>query len=203
MATEGFDGEFDAFKLPGGVVELGIMGNNQKLSIQALPQIEETTIVPLSLKASINGEFKFQFENLSNFLSENQIAYLKDNQQGTIHELTEGNDVVVNLSSDEQSEGRFELIFSTNSTTGIHQKTESLVKVFPNPTESGKVLVSMKNMKSGKVKASLTDILGKKVLTENWDTTSGSISKEIALDVPAGSYILHLEEQDKKHTITI
>ncbi len=149
--SSGFDANDDALKLDGTLMNLAILSDQGKFSIQSLGGLEDQTIIPLSVKATQAGNFKLEFENQMEFLGD-KLMYIRDNFLGTVTLVEENSIVDIQLSEDagSQADGRFELIFTTDAVTSIYQKTKAIgFHLFPNPSSNGSIEVSSDKLVEG------------------------------------------------------
>ncbi|MCD4745085.1 MAG: T9SS type A sorting domain-containing protein, partial [Bacteroidales bacterium] len=91
-ATEGFDTEFDAYKLFGldAAPQLYSINGYLKQSVNALPKVSDGLIIPLGFEVGIAGKYSLSSSELGSF-NPNIIIYLEDKGNAT------GLDKLINL----------------------------------------------------------------------------------------------------------
>jgi hypothetical protein len=121
--------------------------------------------------------------------------------------LVEENAILdIQLSEDEgsQTDGRFELIFTTNSVVSVGSKEIApQFSVFPNPSEGGTFNITISNIAEEKAKMVITDILGKEVFTKPITLLNRSYSGAVKANLPAGIYNVELQTSQKRTKKTI
>jgi hypothetical protein len=92
-ATEGFDSDFDAYKLMGidEAPQLYSIAGDEILSINALPEMSSGMVIPLGFKVGAETEYTIIASDLESFGLSTGI-YLEDLQEGVITDLTEQNE---------------------------------------------------------------------------------------------------------------
>ena len=124
MATSNADPEFDAWKIAGseGAPQIfTLSGDNEKLSINSLPLMEETTIVPLNFEMTAQKPVTLTFTGFESFDASVNV-FLKDELAKQTINLR--NQPVYTFSHNpENAANRFKLIFG--GTSGF-EESESL-----------------------------------------------------------------------------
>jgi hypothetical protein len=119
-ATPAYDGDFDAIKLSGSA-ELPCMytlAENEKLSINTLPTLENQPIVPMNFETQFTGQVTLNFEGLESFDQSLKI-YLKDELTNTT--INVRNQPVYTFSHNTgNAANRFKLVFG--GTIGIEEQ---------------------------------------------------------------------------------
>jgi hypothetical protein len=204
-ASFDFDPQWDAKKLDGGSLNLGILNSDLALSIQAFNQLEETTVFPLRVNTAAQGTFSFQFENLDGFLDGSHTAYLKDNYLGILDLLVEGQEmgIVVNSDPQSQGDGRFEIVFTSNAITSIGKFEKTRIDIFPNPSVGGKIQFLASGLEYDAVGLELKDILGRTLWNQTYSAENRKLSTKIDLPFPAGMYRLSVSQGQKIRTIPL
>jgi hypothetical protein len=163
-ATDGFDNEYDAYKLFGleDAPQLYSHGNGTKFSVNLFPELTENKIIPLGLRLGSAGEYAFEAEDLEDFNATIGI-WLKDNLTGSMTDLRE-NPVYVFYAENGLDEGRFELHFNFDVTEIEESLRDNDYHIYAFGT---RVFVDYQINVPGNVL--IYDMLGKEVLTEKLD----------------------------------
>ncbi|MCX6230533.1 MAG: T9SS type A sorting domain-containing protein [Bacteroidetes bacterium] len=98
------------FSLLADAPSLYTVKNSKNFSINTLPALSNTLIVPLSFKAGINGSYSIKASELSSFTT-NTYIYLKDLKANLIQELYQNDTYSFSGLTGDAAE-RFQLIFS-------------------------------------------------------------------------------------------
>jgi len=111
QATRGFDSDYDAYKLPGGFVNISTMPDSTlNLSINSMP----FPVVSDSLRirfTNASGNLRFVFTNLDSFLG-NLIVMLKDGFTGTKRVIQNNDTIPFTVTANPNTSGkRFTLVF--------------------------------------------------------------------------------------------
>ncbi len=126
-ATEGFDSQADALKLLNTDMNVpnlyAVSINDANLSIDGLPIIDSSTVVPLGLKINRNGSVIFKIRNIESDFSNVKIV-LSDIGTGIEKDLQTGNEYQVNLVSGEYK-NRFYLNFRNSVVTGASENASA------------------------------------------------------------------------------
>jgi len=191
-STFGFDGQFDAYKLPGAEVNLSMQTEDGNLVVQTIPGLENSTIIPLTVQSASNGNHTFEFENLNTFLPSGQQAYLKDLYLNSLEPIHEGDVVSFNISSDPSSQGpnRFEILFSTEDVTIVRPSgIKTAIRLFPNPALSGEFQIETPQDMDGSV-VRIFNVTGQVVYTA---TLSGNQNVwKLKTELSSGIYQVEL-----------
>jgi hypothetical protein len=179
-----YEPSYDASKLPNDNMNIYTIYNGTEFAINAMPDQEETMIVPLGFSVNIPGTYGFQFDGI-NLVNGYDKIYLRDYFNGTIQEVS--SNTMTFYSEPGKFNTRFEIIF-TNSITSVHEiKNLENVKVYPNPVVGDKINVNVFD-KSGKVQITMSDLLGR-IVTNGFYTSSDVIT----ISKPSsGQYILRV-----------
>lgn len=170
--SSAFDPDFDAFKLPGTFVNLGIGSTSNTLSVQTIDHVSEDLQVPLWVDGKV-GSHEISFEGVSAF-SGGYTMYLKDNYLGILEVVNENTKYSFEITTDAASLGhnRFELVFSPETLTEIKTVEEGKNwKVYPNPNLTGSFTLIAPVQADGVV--SIVDLKGKVVYEQFADLRSG------------------------------
>ncbi len=194
-ASIGFDGEYDAYKFlseSDSVPQLYThTADNSKLSINALPNILNTVIVPLNFETGIQSEYSITATGLESFSDPLSIV-LEDLLENTSQDLLE-NPVYEFSASPDDDEERFLLHF--NEATLLDEFFSSNeVEIY-----SHKKFVYIKNNSSESVKGemSIYNILGQKIYSETLPNIS---LNRINPNCRTGNYIVRLQTGNNVYT---
>ncbi len=194
-ATLGVDGGYDAFKVQdnyGGQPTLYSFAASEKLSVTGLPPMQgQAMIVPLGLKTSQVGQHTFKAVKLLNFEEETHVI-LEDKSLGILKNLTREPEYSFTPSANDQS--RFVLHFQNARLTSLHDlEREATVVIYPNPTSTGSLRISLEKAKGKKLMASLYSSVGKLVSYQETEIKGGTVQSQISTQgLPAGMYLLKL-----------
>ncbi len=165
-ATEGFDGQLEAYKLYGFGPNICTIVDNLRLSIQAIPSLGEYRIVPLEVKVSQVGSYVLEFDNLLVFLDTLHEMFVNDLYLGTIQPILPGDSVSFTITSDPSSQGssRFELIFARiQPTSRLEPKQAQEISLFPNPSAGRSTRLSLVGLENQDVGIRILDARGQTV----------------------------------------
>ncbi|HOY95815.1 MAG TPA: T9SS type A sorting domain-containing protein, partial [Catalimonadaceae bacterium] len=126
-------------------------------------------------------------------LTENHQVFLKDHLQGTLTPVFNNTEYAFSSSVNSNDEDRFELVFSNQSVTGTSTLISGgSVLVFPNPSTKGNALtIAITGMESNVALVSITDALGRNVISRNSALLSGGTTTiQIQENLPAGVYMV-------------
>jgi len=183
-ATELYDDAFDAFKLNNGGMNFGVIqidGKRIAIHSQPIPEIQNS--IPLFTEAVGNGTYSLQFD-LENLDFGTGTIYLKDNYLGTIQELNGNFEYPFVVNSDQASQGstRFELVFATESVTGISEFADKFdTRVVPNPGNGRQLTLVLKNAQETQTHVVITDVLGKVLVDQDFISNGNRVSLETNL----------------------
>ena len=195
-ATPGFDPTADAYKLVAGSAPVlaSELSTNDLLSINALPALGTATVaVPLRVQAPQAGSYTLRATELLNLPAGVQ-AVLRDNQTGTLFDLSQPTGYVVSLSAGTAA-GRFTLLLRPSSTLATASAALSeQVYLYPNPTHGGTLSLSLPTTLSQQViEVQVLNALGQTVARH---ASAPSTNATRALVLPAlaqGVYTVRLQ----------
>ena len=153
-ASSGYDSGLDAEKIPAGstvYISFALQGN--EYAINALDAITEQTELPLVLWAQNTGNYTI---NASALNITGLTAYLKDAQTNTLTDLSAGA-VSVSLTGAQTYSGRYSIVFSANSVSGIKEQ-DLPVNIYA----SGNT-VYINRIANTKAHVSITNLLGQQI----------------------------------------
>jgi hypothetical protein len=160
VATTGFDGDWDAYKLVGGAdaPQLNsVASDDSKLCINALPFNADETIVPLNFTYSKDTDVTFTASGMETFTSTNPI-YLEDGLTGTMINL-QVNPVYTFSYEPGSDENRFKLHFERLVTTSIHQEPTAGTAYISDRT----LYIEVPSMKGQNTEVGVCNILGQQL----------------------------------------
>ena len=182
--TTAYDKGYDAKAYEDQRNELYWILNNDKLSIQALPQFDNTQELPIGVKVTDTGMYEFSIDDMENVPSDVTV-YLKD-----IH-----NDTYYNLSNSEASiwldaavdDTRFSIVFQESGTLSVAEESlNDILLVYDDDSER----ILLKNIEQREIKQlSIYSIVGQQILTKNDDAISLNINIS---QLQQGTYILKI-----------
>jgi len=160
VATTGFDGDWDAYKLVGSAdaPQLNsVASDDSKLCINALPFNADETIVPLNFTYSKDTDVTFTASGMETFTSTNPI-YLEDGLTGTMINL-QVNPVYTFSYEPGSDENRFKLHFERLVTTSIHQEPTAGTAYISDRT----LYIEVPSMKGQNTEVGVCNILGQQL----------------------------------------
>lgn len=189
-ATLGFDPDLDALKLMNTAQEVPnfymLTEGNQKLSISAIPEPGETSVIPLGLKTKKSGWITISTKNIEN-IPYGLNTYLYDKSTGNIQDLRDNPDYRIML-DEGTCDQCFSLIFSKTSFIG-EQVSEGNTFAY---CADGILYINAGTFPDGSRILKVSNMLGQ-ALTETHIPESGQA--EIRTVFSRGIYILTLTSQ--------
>ncbi|MBO9698615.1 MAG: T9SS type A sorting domain-containing protein [Sporocytophaga sp.] len=130
-SSKNFDDEFDAYKLPGTVINISTKSSDgEDLSINSIPLLSGS--YPLQISAARTGKFSFSFKNVETL--QGTSAYLTDKLLGKEVEISNETEYEFTTNSTDISD-RFRVSFTSIITGNNTSITESAPIVYPNPAK--------------------------------------------------------------------
>lgn len=167
-ATDGFDGEYDAFKLFGlyNCPQIYSMLPDLNLSINTLPDINNNPVIPVGFKTGLNGNFTITASGMGSF-SAGTNFFLTDLVTGNVQNLN-ANPVYTFTAYPANPEHRFNLHFAA---VGMNETSGSgAVKIY---SFDKSVYINTSTQIKGDVV--IYDLLGNEILRSTLRT--GTLSK--------------------------
>lgn len=185
-ATTKFDSQLDAIKFLNTNEHVpnfySVSEGNFKLAINALPDIDSTTVIPLTLQSDKNGTIEFVLRDLEN-LPDNLYTYLFDAKTGKNHLMEKGTQLSISLNTGNY-ENRFSIRFSTTRTINDPDADKNNLLVY---SGGGSFHINLKLVNDEKGDLVLTNMAGQ-ILARKAVTGSGIY--EIPATPPTGIYII-------------
>jgi hypothetical protein len=195
-ATNLFDSEFDAYKLPGSAlyvatrIETGI-----DLSINCLaPWDSNSPVVPITLLVNSPGPYQLTFTQMDTFYDEINV-FLRDNFLNEVVLIKKDTLYNFEVTPNEMSQGpyRFEILFTENIITkekATHYSCScKQLEVFPNPS-SGYVYIKFKDNNSKQVDIHICDFTGKTAYKASVQGRLLTDTYKLPVKLSAGLYML-------------
>jgi hypothetical protein len=182
-ATDGFDGQYDAYKMfaaDSTYPQAYTNNGNDDIAINSLSELLGERTVPLGFKTSISGQFTFTVDMVSSFTDNGNTVYLEDLQTGNYQDLS-ANSSYQFSSGVTAGLNRFLLHFNP-TITDITESAKSHIQIFGYNNE---VHIKSLNMLNGDV--NVYDLLGQVVATKH---LSGTTSDVITLELKSAVYIV-------------
>jgi hypothetical protein len=180
-ATEGFDPEYDAYKLFGihAAPQLYSMIPDTKLTINVLSAIDKNPVIPLGLKVGASGSYSITATETSSFAAGTKI-YLEDLLlQKTV---TLSDDAVYSFTARPGDvEHRFNVLFNLVGMPQLNTISNS-IKIY---SFEKNVYVNMTAGMDGEI--TIYNLLGRKIISK---PISRNLVNKISLTNPAGYYIV-------------
>jgi len=192
-ATEGFDGQLEAYKLDGGGPNLAMLVDDIRLAIQAIPFLGDLRLVPLEIKSPQSGNFSFEFENLTTFLGPNHEMFLRDNLLGTLEPVDSvlANNFTISQDPATQGKYRFELMIKLKEPTLVSPLSSSCISLFPNPSGRGEKQVILSGISFENARMRIWDLKGNLVFEKSELPIRGKFA--IPFSPSAGFYFLRVD----------
>ena len=182
-ATDGFDYQYDAYKMFAiDTAYPQVYTNNglDDIAINNLSELIGERVIPLGFKTTASGQFTFTADMVSSFTDNGNTVYLKDLITGTFQNLSLNN--TYQFYSDATSGlNRFTIHFNP-SITNIKQDVKNQIQIY---ASSNEIHIDALDMLDGDV--SVYDILGQVIATKH---LSGSTSGIIALEDNDAIYVV-------------
>ncbi len=186
-ATNKFDTQFDAYKLPGTFINISTKSSDgEDLSINSLQEL--TGSYPLQVSAARTGKFSFSFKNVETL--EGTSAYLIDKLLGKEVEITNETEYEFTTNITEIAD-RFRVSFSSVVTGNSSSLTESAPLVYPIPAKD-QVTLTFGRAKNADVV--LINPMGSEI-AEWTNVQEGSL--QIPLSAENGIYILKVKSNEE------
>jgi len=180
--TTGYDYNFDAAKLPGGNEApqlFTLLQDNQKVSFNIQPAVNENTVVPMGFTCGVNGNYTINASNLESFDASAKI-YLEDLKEGNIQDM-KANPLYAFVYATGDAANRFVLHFS--GPTGINDQHANGVQVY-----SYESSLYIKNLSNQSLKnVFVYDLLGKDVFHS---ALNQSPLQKFVLGINPGYYVV-------------
>ena len=195
-ATPGFDPTADAYKLvaSGAPVLASELSTNDLLSINALPALGTATMaVPLRVQTPQAGSYTLRATELLNLPAGVQ-AMLRDNQTGTLFDLSQPTGYVVSLSAGIAA-GRFTLLLRPSSPLATASAAlGEQVYLYPNPTHGGSLSLGLPaTLSQQAIEVQVLNALGQTVAHQT-SVAGTSATRPLALPALAqGVYTVRLQ----------
>ncbi|MBG8556110.1 Ig-like domain-containing protein [Hymenobacter guriensis] len=198
QATAGFDGRYDAWKLPNST-GLNLSSRSfadQDLSIDGRPTFTTATLVALAVGVPAAGTYTISAASLSN-LPAGLDAYLSDAATGQTVQLAEGASYSFSVTAAQSVAlltNRFTLSFNTGTALATAPaELAAQVSVYPNPA-TGRFAVTLPAMAGARtVEAALLNSLGQVVRRQSVNLRADGAHFEVEAEgLSAGVYSLRL-----------
>lgn len=151
--------DFDAKRMENGygfdIYSYAFDNPLQKLAIQRLSTFNSEKVIPLGIEIVENGTYHISLDHVEGVFAEGQKIYLRDNYNGTIHDLS-ADDYRFTQNMVDQLNDRFELIFSYPLATD--SVSSDVFKLFPNPSKG---LFYIGGLLPNNFEVTVTDLTGK------------------------------------------
>ncbi|WP_397299925.1 LamG-like jellyroll fold domain-containing protein [Nonlabens ulvanivorans] len=189
-ASNGFDRAFDGYQYDPQIDDMSFNLNNEELNIQAIDQVDITTVLPLHVKVGTAGSISIKIDELEN-VDPSLDIYLKDSLNNTFYNLRNANYVSDPLAVGDYSD-RFSIVFNDPTTLGSDssQLSESDIIIF---TPAGQdALHIKKGIQMDINTVTFTNMLGQQINTWNVSDQHGII--KIPVDqIATGNYIVTMQ----------
>ncbi len=191
----GWDGRnFDAGN-PGADMNWNI--DNEKYVIQAIPEINEDTKLPLYIEMSKSGIVGFTLDAAVNLPKQAEGVFIEDNLLNISKEITTDEPYKIFLDEGTYTD-RFYLSFKGKTNSNTVKPPLENIKTYMDNTNSELVILNDKNKSLNT--AQLYTITGQLILNKNLHTDEAEI--RIPLAVSTGVYLVKIEAKDGKSLTT-
>ncbi|MFP9113410.1 T9SS sorting signal type C domain-containing protein [Flavobacterium sp. RHBU_3] len=173
-ATTGIDYSYDAFSFAGeDYISIYTFADQRNLSIQTRPSFENTDVVPAGFNIPEAGTYTLTLANKDGVFENGQKIYLKDNQEGIIHNMD--NPYTFTTSAGVYN-NRFEIMYSTTS-LGTDIPVANNVMVFK---DKNAITINAGNTLINNVE--VFDIRGSKLYSESNINATNFSSDKLAVE---------------------
>lgn len=195
--TTGFDNGFDSSIFDGVDSDFSVYTKlvsaetNHKLAIQTLPtENYDTMVIPVEVNGAVNSEIVFSINSLN--LPKGYNVYLEDKLNNSFINLdTETYKTAIDESL---KENRFFVHTKTSNILSTNNENLETVSIFTTNNNNLRII----GLQKGKTTVSLVNILGKNIITKNFDA---SRVQDISLPkLASGVYIVNLQNNDGRLT---
>ncbi len=162
------------------------LGNSPMYCIAGLNKVNSNGDIPMFVK-NTNGTITFSFEKSGSNM-ENVTVYIKDQLNGTLQEITEGNQTF-SFSASNIDENRFSLVIS-QSVTGLNDLKSQSVFVWPNPAKDQ---LTVSSSVSGQAYV-IRNVMGQTLVSDMLKVGQSVLSVK---ELPAGTYMISFPETGK------
>jgi hypothetical protein len=189
-ATNGFDGEFDAYKLYGlyDCPQIFSIHSENNLSINTLPDISNNQVIPVGFKTGLSGTFTLSASGFESFPA-SATFYLTDLITGTVQNLNLNPEYIFSASP-ANPEHRFNLHFAP---VGYEEKG----KLNPVQIYSFNEKIYIRTQPGIHGVATLYDLPGRVILTRQIE--EGTLNT-ISTSIPSGYYLIKVTSNGRTDT---
>ena len=187
-ATEGFDSEYDAWKLYGDAAapQFYSIMNGEKLTVNMLPSGKTDKVIPLGLEAGKDGEYTITVEGLT---LDGESVWLEDLLQGSIQELKTGSTYTFTAQAGAEAH-RFNLHFANPAS--VPETNNMDVNIY---AHSGNIYLTSPAIVTGKV--AVFDMLGHQIFSQ---TLAGKDFYRLPVNETSGVYVVEFTTDTKHFT---
>ncbi|GAK94209.1 hypothetical protein JCM19298_684 [Nonlabens ulvanivorans] len=189
-ASTAFDRAFDGYQYDSQIDDMAFDLNSEYLNIQAIDQVDITSIIPLHIKLGTAGPISIKIDKLEN-VDPSLDIYLKDAFNNTFHNLRNASYVSDPLAVGDYN-NRFFIVFNdpTTLSNDSNQLSENDIILF---TPSGQdVLHIKKGIQMDIDTVTLTNMLGQQIKTWNVEEQQGIIKIPVE-QIATGNYIVTMQ----------
>jgi hypothetical protein len=147
----------------------------------------EDKIIPVKIKAE-SGTFEILAEQLESFGDDVQF-FVEDRFNKSITKLEEGKRFSFEVNSNPETSqlGRLNIIIRQSKSNASISLSNS-IRVFPNPSSGDNIQVMLPKAEKGSIE--IFNMLGAKVVTQNFESIQNTIQLENMHQLPAGVYTI-------------
>ncbi|GAA4239568.1 T9SS type A sorting domain-containing protein [Postechiella marina] len=187
-ATTAYDNGYDAKLYEEKRNDTYWVANDENLLIQALPNINIEDELPITIKATDEGLYKFSINNMENIPVDINI-YLKDNETNVYHNLKSG---TANLIlSNKRYENRFSIVFQEDNTLDTNDNEDKLALIYYDSKTKNLILNDFENLNDIKA-LKIYNTLGQEIL----DKSNLESNKINMASFSNGLYIINIKSSN-------
>ncbi|MFV9551457.1 T9SS type A sorting domain-containing protein [Algibacter sp. PT7-4] len=188
-ATSGFDWGYDSKNIDTQVDDMYWLIDNEKFSIQAINQLDSTTVIPLGVHTKKDGLNSFVIDKLENTPNALEI-YLHDKDLNIYHNLKTGK-YETYLTGGKHLD-RFEITFAKSQTLSTNTAKSNQIEIFFSNEKSSVVI---NNPASKFIKTiEMINILGQTLFKFQTKTNNNHIEYNSS-QIKTGNYILKIDTE--------
>ncbi len=193
QATEHTDKAYDAPKVQwntGGSPNLYTRTKQQNFAINALPNLEKETTIPLCFIVGEKGTYTIETMEMGNFIGSPSLV-LEDKQTATFHQIATKPYTFETTITNDTSRFVLRLVPDFAALQQQKRQTNELA-LYPNPTQEVLTL-ALENSVNSEVTVRITDLTGREVFSQNAAKTTDKVSLKLNVaNLPQGLYIVEV-----------
>ncbi len=186
-ATAGLDNDFDAFKLfgIGEAPQLYTSVDEEMLSINSLPLMDEEIAIPLNLKVGKEGKYEISVDE--NTFLETGVMSVKDLTTGIVYDLRHQTSFTVDHSPESPRDRFLLLINRTTSVNEISDETNG-IEIYSSGQQ-----IFIKSKKQESIQVSVYTMLGQTLLSKTFTGLGNGQAFQIDFTGNTGFYLVKVK----------